>query len=241
MPIPTAPVKITREAILTGTVRSTLDFGEGHPPPWSDAEIEASLRQTLAQAPDPGGDVWLFGYGSLIWNPAFHHAETRLARVQGWHRRFCLWTKLGRGSHERPGLVLGLDSGGSCKGVAFRIPAAEVATELGIVWRREMLTGAYVPRWVDAHCPGQGRVRAITFVINRRHAHYAGHLNDSCVAEALATAAGCFGPCAEYFFSTLHALKELGIEDARLNTLRDRVLVLKHAEARVAEYAGSGV
>ena len=108
-----------------------------------------------------------------------------------------------------------------------------------IVWRREMMNGAYVPRWVDIHCPGQGVVRGLTFIVNRRHAQYAGRLADESVATALATATGCFGPCAEYFFSTLHALNDLGIDDARLRSLRDRVLVLKHADARHANYTGS--
>ena len=83
-------------------------------------------------------------------------------------------------------------------------------------------------------------MRGLTFVVNRRHAHYAGRLADEAVATALATATGCFGPCAEYFFSTLHALNDLGIDDARLRSLRDRVLVLKHADARHANYNGSG-
>ncbi len=234
-------VKLTRDDILNGNAFSRFATHDGHPPVWSEAQLQASRRATLAKAPNPGADVWLFGYGSLIWNPAFRHAETRLARIQGWHRRFCLWTSLMRGSLERPGLVLGLDSGGSCKGVAFRIPAADVETELSIVWRREMMNGAYIPRWVDVHCPGEGIVRGLTFTVNRRHPHYTGRLGDERVAEALATATGCFGPCAEYFFSTLHALTELGIDDTKLRALRDRVLVLKHADARHAEYGGSGV
>ena len=237
-PLDTA-VKLTRDAILNGNAFSRLRTQDGHPPAWTEEQLRASLDETLAQGPAPGTDIWLFGYGSLIWNPAFRHAETRLARIQGWHRRFCLWTSLMRGSLERPGLVLGLDAGGSCKGVAVRIPAADVAAELMIVWRREMMNGAYVPRWVDIHCPGQGVVRGLTFIVNRRHAQYAGRLADESVATALATATGCFGPCAEYFFSTLHALNDLGIDDARLRSLRDRVLVLKHADARHANYTGS--
>ena len=228
----TTPVKLTRDALLTGHAFRSLPCHADHLPHWSDAELQASLDATLAQAHDPSADIWLFGYGSLIWNPAFRHAETRVARIQGWHRRFCLWTNATRGSPDCPGLVLALDAGGSCKGLAFRIPAAEAAAELSIVWRREMYNGAYIPRWVDAHCPGQGQVRAITFTTNRRHPHYAGRLSDDCVARALATASGHFGPCAEYFFSTLHALTELGIEDAQLKSLRDRVLVIKHADAR---------
>jgi glutathione-specific gamma-glutamylcyclotransferase len=233
-------VKLTRDKILNGSAFSSFRAREGHPPVWSEQQLAASLEKTLSEAPVAGEDIWLFGYGSLIWNPAFRHVETRVARIQGWHRRFCLWTSLMRGSPERPGLVLGLDRGGSCKGVAFRIPAADVVAELMIVWRREMVNGAYEPRWLDIHCPGHGVVRGLTFTVNRRHQHYAGRLPDESVASALATAIGCFGPCAEYFFSTLHALQELGIDDARLRSLRDRVLVHKHAEARHANYTGCG-
>ena len=105
----------------------------------------------------PDGPVWLFGYGSLIWNPAFEFAEKRPATVHGLHRRFCLRTFLGRGSKDRPGLVLALDRGGCCRGVAFRIAAERVESELDIVWRREMISDAYRPRWLTAvHPRGTG-------------------------------------------------------------------------------------
>src|SRR3546814_9302515 len=118
----------------------------------------------------PEGSVWLFGYGSLIWNPAFDYAEKRPATVHGLHRRFCLQTHLGRGSRERPGLVLALDRGGSCRGVVLRIAPENVESELDIVWRREMISHSYRPTWVTAQT-SDGPVRAIGFAINRSEEH----------------------------------------------------------------------
>jgi cation transport protein ChaC len=124
--------------------------------------------------------------------------------------------------------VLGLERGGSCRGVAFRIAAELAAEELGIVWRREMVSGAYVPRWVDVHT-GVGAVRAVTFVINRAHERYACFLADDRVAEAIATAQGFLGPCADYLINTIDHLAALGIHDRPLERLRAQVLAYRAA------------
>jgi cation transport protein ChaC len=188
----------------------------------SEAELEASIAATLAARPG-SVPVWLFGYGSLIWNPAFHFVERRVGIIHGFHRRFCLWTHLGRGTPERPGLTLGLDRGGACRGVLFRIAEREVASELGIVWRREMVSGAYQPRWVEA-ASESGPVRAIAFVINHAHPRYAGLLPEARVIETIAAAAGRLGPCADYLFNTVAHLDALGIEDRPMRRLRKRVI-----------------
>jgi cation transport protein ChaC len=188
----------------------------------SDHELGASLAQTLAGA-DLSAGIWLFGYGSLIWNPAFHFTDRLIGTIYGQHRRFCLWTQLGRGCPERPGLVLGLEHGGSCRGVAFHIAPEVAHEELAIVWRREMISGAYVPRWVDVHTR-LGAVRAITFAINREHERYAPALPDARVAEVIATAKGYLGPCADYLINTVDHLAELGIHDRPLERLRAAVV-----------------
>lgn len=182
----------------------------------SDEEREASLQSALADAPP--GDVWLFGYGSLMWSPAFLHEESSAALVRGWHRRFCLWTPLGRGTPECPGLVLGLERGGACRGVAFRVARDQAEAELRLVWRREMLSGAYVPRWVPLDSP-QGRLRALTFTINREHARYAGRLADSEAARHIAVAEGYLGTCREYLEESVAALEALGIRDRSMARL----------------------
>jgi cation transport protein ChaC len=191
----------------------------------SEAELAASRRATLAGV-DLSAGVWLFGYGSLIWNPAFHFTDRRTGRIFGWHRRFCLWTHLGRGCPERPGLVLGLERGGSCRGVAFHIAPEVVEEELEIVWRREMISGAYVPRWVEVRT-ALGPVPAIAFVINHAHERYARDLSDEEVAEVLATASGWLGPCADYLVNTVDHLAALGIHDRPLERLRQQVLAYR--------------
>ena len=126
-------MSLTREQIRSGWVQQIAREGGGiHV--LSDAELEASRRATLARA--PSDDIWVFGYGSLIWNPAFHFVERRLGTIHGWHRRFCLWTTLGRGSPDCPGLMLGLDRGGSCRGIVLRIAPEDVEVELDVLWRR---------------------------------------------------------------------------------------------------------
>lgn len=213
---------LTRQAILDGSVRDyILRNPELRRLVLPDDERVASLRATLDDAP-ANGDVWVFGYGSLIWNPAFHFVEKRIARINGYHRRFCLWTQLGRGSAENPGLLLGLENGGACRGVLFRIAEEAVESELDILWKREMFTGAYCPTWVTAR-HGAESVAAITFVINRENNRYAGRLPDDTVARHIATATGPMGPCCEYLFETVQHLADLGIRDRRLEAMASRV------------------
>jgi glutathione-specific gamma-glutamylcyclotransferase len=211
------PLLLTRAAILAGTVRQVALQMPGMVV-LSDAELDASIAATLARQPQPGGDVWIFGYGSLIWNPAFEHDETQLGSIAGWHRKFCLWTNLTRGCQRQPGLTLGLDRGGACRGVLFRIPRAQAEMELSVLWRREMVGGAYVPRWVQA-ATAQGPVDAITFTINHAHPRYAGKLDAAEMVRVIACASGTLGRCSEYLFKTEASLLALGIRDRRLEAL----------------------
>src|SRR5262249_43539869 len=187
----------TREALRDGTL---LALARAAMPPGtiirSDTEIEADLDRTLARHP-PGADIWLFGYGSLMWNPAIHFTERRAGEVHGWHRRYCLWLHGGRGSPDNPGLMLALERGGSCGGILFRISTAEARSELLLAWRRELFTDAYHSRWVTARTP-YGPVQAVTFVANRAHLRYAGRLDEPSVAARLASATGSLGSCVQY-------------------------------------------
>ncbi len=210
---------LTRETIRSGALQAYVRASGAAVPMLSDDELRESWTRILAGHPDPGGDVWIFGYGSLIWNPAFHHVERRIARLHGYHRRFCLWSHLGRGSAERPGLMLGLERGGSCFGMAFRIAAAAVADELEIVWRREMFGGAYRPRWVRLHT-GAGPVAAVTFPIEPEHPRYAGRQPEAAVVAALAHAEGPLGTARSYLDNTVDHLEAHGIRDRSLSRLR---------------------
>ena len=193
----------------------------------TDEERAASLAATLARRPasdEAHGGVWLFAYGSLIWNPALHYDERRLARVHGWHRSFCLLTRAGRGTPDNPGLVLGLDRGGACTGAAFRVPEPLVQEELALLWRREMLSGSYQPRWVRVRgADGVPFGNAIAFTIHRGGENYAGGLTEAEVVRRLATARGALGSAADYLFRTAEGLRGLGIADARIERLAEQV------------------
>ena len=218
---------LTRENIRSGFIQRMIAEGDRSLRLLSDEEREASLTSMLVDLA-PEDDVWVFAYGSLIWNPAFHFAEKRIATVHGWHRRFCMWVRLGRGSPENPGLMLGLKRGGSCRGLVYRVAQPHTRTELEIVWLREMVAGGYQPRWVAART-AEGPVRAIAFAINDSHDRYAGRLSDEEVAAAIATAEGRMGRCCDYLYNTVAHLDELGIRDRRLDWTRERVDALRAA------------
>ena len=210
---------LTRDAIRNGCLRRWFASSSG-PRVWSEEELRASLARTLAGRGDE--DVWLFAYGSLIWNPTVLFSEKRSARVYGYHRRFCLRTKIGRGSPSRPGYVLGLDVGGSCRGIIYRIPARDVASELELVWRREMVTGAYLPTWARAYSPS-GRIKVLAFVTNRRHPAYVGRFCEDLIARSIATAVGPLGPCRDYLLRTGQGLAEAGIHDPYVCRMTQKV------------------
>ena len=223
---------ISRESIRSGAFADIVAEGAalGLLRLLTEDERRASRRQTMSQA-EPGQDVWVFGYGSLMWNPAFHYVERRLGRLHGYHRSFCMWTPLGRGSPENPGLMLGLDNGGSCRGVAFRIAAHKVEEELDIVWRREMVAGSYDPRWVTVRTD-LGAVRAVTFVMNHENERYAGRLPVQTIVRHLATAGGRLGTAFEYLENTVAHLDELGIDDGPMHALLGRVHAYRARERR---------
>jgi len=187
----------------------------------NDEQLSASLSATLAHKPK-GAGWWIFAYGSLLWNPLFPVAEMRVARLRGYHRRFCIWSLASRGTPQCPGLVLGLEPGGSCVGVALRLPAPLALDELHLLWRREMVVGSYSPRWVALEAEGR-RLAALTFVVRRDHPQYAGKLPSDEHVRAIATAAGAFGSTADYLERTRVALIAHGIVDPYLEDLAARI------------------
>jgi cation transport protein ChaC len=175
------------------------------------------LERTIAEW---GGheDLWVFGYGSLIWRPDFDFAERRPAHLHGWHRALKMWSRINRGTPQCPGLVFGLLSGGSCHGVVFRVPASAGLETLGRLWLREMMTGVYDPRWLPCTTPG-GRVRALAFTLSRRSPNFTGQLSDARYREIFAQACGRYGTSLEYAAQTLEGLRHHGIHDAALARL----------------------
>jgi glutathione-specific gamma-glutamylcyclotransferase len=197
----------------------------GGMPILSEEQRAASLR-IVQSGIEPGEDVWVFGYGSLMWNPAIKVAASEKARIEGFHRKFCLTIGFGRGTPEKPGLMLGLDEGGECVGVAHRIAGAEAPSELEILWQREMLSGAYHPRWLDAEIGGAGPTRVVTFVINRAHPRYEGDLSEDQVAQRLAAAEGVFGSNRDYLYRMTKHLDSLGVTATPMHALERRVRIL---------------
>ncbi|MBM3572043.1 MAG: gamma-glutamylcyclotransferase [Alphaproteobacteria bacterium] len=180
------------------------------------------------------GEDWIFGYGSLMWNPGFEPVDTRPALLRGYHRRFCIYSHGYRGTPERPGLVLGLDRGGSCRGMAFRLPRRGRRRVLAYLWEREMTTLVYTPRIVTIDFKGAkrpNRVQARAFVVNRDHRQYTGRLSAPETARLIVQGVGRRGACVEYLANTVKHLEELGIVEGPLHQLQRRVEKLCRARA----------
>ena len=199
----------------------------GLPACWrqTDQQLEDSRRAMLG-AFDTQQDLWLFGYGSLMWDPGIHFAELRQAELPGFERRFSYKTTMGRGTPDRPALTLSLEpSTACCRGLVFRIPADRAAVESGMVWRREMLRNGYCPTWLAVATP-QGPVTALVFVSNRGHEGYAGDLSLPQAAGIIATACGVIGSNRDYLEQLAAQLDALAIEDAYITQLLRQVQAL---------------
>jgi cation transport protein ChaC len=193
----------------------------------TETEWNATVWEMLASRPG-GQDVWIFAYGSLLWNPAGEHVGERSSVVRGWHRSFCIRMRDWRGTVDQPGLMMGLDRGGQCEGMVLRLAEDTVEAQLGKLVRREMPVRpsskpfTHTPRWVQVHT-AQGRFRALAFVVNRKGVNYVGGLTPDETAGILAKACGHGGSCAEYLYNTISQLEALGIRDRNLWHLQSLV------------------
>lgn len=173
--------------------------------------------------PVPSGDVWVFGYGSLMWNPGFDYVEAQKAIIKGYHRSFCIWSVHYRGTHENPGLVVGLDTGGECVGRAYRITEEKLYPVLNYLKAREMDTGVYIPSirpiWLDSgHC-----VDCLVFIADHGHDHYAGKLPIEEKIKHIKYARGGRGLNTDYVINTYEHLLDNGIDDGYLKSVVDRL------------------
>ncbi|MDP2123353.1 MAG: gamma-glutamylcyclotransferase [Parvibaculum sp.] len=165
-------------------------------------------------------DFWVFGYGSLMWRPGFEHEERQPALLRGYHRSFCVYSHVHRGTPERPGLVFGLDAGGACRGVAFRIAAARAEETRRYLQAREQVTLVYKDVTKRVELAGDGRrVDALCFIVDRAHAQYAGRLPFEDQVRLIAGGAGRSGKNPDYLESTVRHLDEAGVPDAQLSRL----------------------
>lgn len=190
----------------------------------TDEDYAAFVDEFIAAAPPDG--FWVFAYGSLLWNPAFEFVDHRLGTVRGWHRSFCLgWDRRWRGNPDAPGLMLALDRGGQCDGALYRLPPDALHANLDRLVRREMsmVPSAFPARWINVRSRGGDTIRALTFAMNRKSGRYIGGLPPKELADVLARACGFRGSMAEYLYSTVRHLEELGIRDRHLWHLQELV------------------
>lgn len=175
-----------------------------------------TLAQWRAQGPRP--DLWVFAYASLVWRPEFEAAEQRLARVHGHHRCLQMWSRVNRGTPECPGLVFTLLAGGSCTGLALRVPHDEVEALMPVLWAREMPNPVYDPKWLLCQT-AQGPVRALAFTLSRRSPSYTGPLSDERYRDIFRRSCGRYGTTLDYAQQTFQGLLRHGIRDRALERL----------------------
>lgn len=169
------------------------------------------------------GDFWVFGYGSLMWRPGFAHVATSRARLHGFRRSLCVRSFVHRGTVERPGLVLGLDKGGSCVGMAFQVPEGLADEVMGYLRERELVTSVYVERVLPVVLDDGSRVDAVTYTVDRGHRQYAGALEVHEAAAIVSGAVGASGANEDYVIATVEHLKALRIRDRWLEDVAARV------------------
>lgn len=163
--------------------------------------------------PETSGDFWVFGYGSLMWNPGFAHEEAVKARLHGYHRTLCIHSRHYRGTPERSGLVMGLDRGGSCVGMAFRVAQGNEADVIEYLHKRELISHVYKERHLKARVHDGRMVQAMAYVADQTHEQFAGHLSVEDAARIVSGAVGSAGPNEEYVMNTISHLREIGIRD----------------------------
>ena len=175
----------------------------------------------------PTGDLWIFGYGSLMWSPGFGYKEKRLARVHGFHRALCILSTRYRGTRRKPGLVVGLCRGGSCWGMAYRVEAGRVRRTLLRLWHREMMRRAYDPRLVRARLGRRRSIRALAFLADPDHPSYVRELDLHGRARLVAQGIGQRGHCVDYIQNTLDHMHQVGVHDPHLERILHAALALR--------------
>ena len=171
------------------------------------------------------GDLWVFGYGSLMWRPGFGYLERVPARLIGLHRALCVFSFVHRGTPERPGLVLGLDRGGMCRGIAYRVAAADRAATIDYLRAREQVTSVYLEtmRQIELEDHARRRVRALCYIVDRSHAQYAGRLTLAESLHHVRQGHGQSGPNRDYVLETVRALEALGYRETDLHLLAEQL------------------
>jgi len=176
-------------------------------------EIPKTLKDQVAR-----DGLWVFAYGSLMWRPNFEYSVMEPARLYGYHRSLCIYSTAYRGTYERPGLVFGLNAGGSCQGLAINVAPKDVPETMGYLYEREMITRVYRPKWLPVRLQNRTET-AWVFVADRNHEQYTGRLNVEEQITLVKQGCGKAGPCIDYLRSTLEHLHTLGIRDRTLEAV----------------------
>lgn len=176
-------------------------------------------HEDVRNDPQTRTDLWVFGYGSLMWRPGFTFEERQGATLKGFHRSLCVLSHVHRGTPDRPGLVMGLDRGGSCRGLAFRVASGHAAETVRYLREREQVTSVYLERVQPVRLDDGRRVLALTYVVDRGHAQYAGRLPRPDLIALVRAGVGQSGANPEYVVQTHAALQELGVHDPVLGWL----------------------
>ncbi|WP_420998402.1 gamma-glutamylcyclotransferase [Cupriavidus sp. 30B13] len=200
----------TRESIHSGAWLGGLDLPNALV--WTQAQIDASLAAAMRSKP-PGEDIWVFAYGSLMWNPLLNFDRREVATLHGWRRSFCLRIVAGRASSEVPGRMLALEQGGTTQGVALRLAAGHLDEDLRVLWMREMIVGSYVPTWASLELGDGSRVNGIVFVANTAGIQYERDASVGSISSIVAGAKGSLGSNAEYVHKLDRALSDCGLRD----------------------------
>ena len=216
--------KISRESLLNGVMQEIFESRAGNVDLMPDDVREKLVQETIDNAPDKS-EFRIFAYGSLIWNPAMEIDSTYRCSISGYHRSFCFWTIFGRGSEKQPGLMMGLERGGSCDGLAYSIAQDKLKTELDLLFRRELLSYVYKPTWVNASFenePDSG-TEVLAFVVDPENERYCSNLDEDTLVSSLALAEGPIGKNSDYLYQLVDHLQELGYEDPELTSLAAKV------------------
>lgn len=214
--LPASP--ISRESLASGALLQQVVAHPGAGPLLTAAERQARFDRLMTTV-EPNRDLWLFAYGSMLWNPTVHYVQACTVKVQGWHRSFCLRSTFGRGSPERPGLMLAIEAGGECDGLAYRLAAATVRDELHLLWQREMVTGVYQARWLDGRLADGSNVALIAFVVDAKCHNYEPPGDEAHQAARIAQAAGMLGSNRDYLIRTAEYLRHHGLSDPYIDRL----------------------
>lgn len=187
------------------------------------SQAEDDLIESRRIVPEPGADFYVFAYGSLMWRPDFIYADVWPATLFGYHRSFCIRSTHYRGSENCPGLVLGLDRGGMCRGRLYRIAAHEAVAAAAYLHDREMVSGCYLPKWLSLHRADGVKQVGLAYVADQHHEQYAGKLSDEAIVAMISKACGLAGQNIDYLRNTVEHLDDIGLKESRLHRILRRI------------------